>query len=108
LGSPYDGAEARRLCSWAGLTPRRRDSDVKVRRGHITKQGSTLVRWATVEAVGRQRGPTKIMTDLYSIAERRGRPSRGSPRLARLSPSSYYGLRDGNIRCLTERPAQAA
>jgi Transposase IS116/IS110/IS902 family len=25
------------LCSWAGLTPRHRESDVKVTRGHVTK-----------------------------------------------------------------------
>ncbi len=29
----------------AGLTPTHHESDVKVRRGHITKQGSRLVRW---------------------------------------------------------------
>ena len=40
-----------RLCSWAGLTPRHRESDVKVSRGHITKQGSPLVRWALMEAI---------------------------------------------------------
>jgi len=34
------------LCSWAGLTPRHRESDVKVSRGHVTKQGSRLLRWA--------------------------------------------------------------
>ena len=28
-----------KLCSWAGLTPRHRESDLKVARGHITKQG---------------------------------------------------------------------
>ncbi len=28
------------LCSWAGLTPRHRESDTKVSRGHVTKQGS--------------------------------------------------------------------
>jgi transposase len=28
------------LCSWAGLTPRHRESDTKVVRGKITKQGS--------------------------------------------------------------------
>jgi len=39
------------LCSWAGLTPRHRESDEKVKRGKITKQGSTLVRWAAVEAI---------------------------------------------------------
>ena len=27
----------RRLCSWAGLTPRLRESDTHTRRGHITK-----------------------------------------------------------------------
>src|SRR5436190_8611041 len=32
------------LCSWAGLTPRHRESDTKVVRGKITKQGSKLVR----------------------------------------------------------------
>jgi transposase len=31
-----------RLCSWAGMTPRHRESDTKVRRGSITKQGSRL------------------------------------------------------------------
>ena len=37
-----------RLCSWAGPTPRHRESDTKVSRGHITKQGSPIVRWALV------------------------------------------------------------
>jgi transposase len=32
-------AHPARLCSWAGLTPRHRESDAKVSRGHITKQG---------------------------------------------------------------------
>ncbi|MEU5726634.1 transposase [Micromonospora sp. NPDC047738] len=32
------------LASWAGLTPRHRESDLVVHRGQITKQGSTLVR----------------------------------------------------------------
>jgi transposase len=40
-----------RLCSWAGLTPRHRESDTKVRRGHITKQGPPLVRWALTGAI---------------------------------------------------------
>ena len=35
-----------RLCSWAGLTPRHRESDLKVARGHLTKQGSPILRWA--------------------------------------------------------------
>jgi transposase len=44
---------AAQLASWAGLTPRHRESDVKVVRGHVTKQGSRLLRWALIEAVQR-------------------------------------------------------
>jgi transposase len=40
-----------RLCSWAGLTPAIASPGTKVSRGHITKQGSPLVRWALVEAI---------------------------------------------------------
>ena len=46
-------AGAPQLCSWAGLTPRHRESDTTVRRGPITKQGPRLVRWAAVEATQR-------------------------------------------------------
>ncbi len=46
---------AAQLCSWAGLTPRHRESDIKVTRGHVTKQGSRLLRWALIEAI--QRAP---------------------------------------------------
>src|SRR6266567_4070530 len=55
-----------RLCSWAGLTPKHRESDVKVRRGKITKQGSALVRWAAVEAVAYVREP-KLKADFHRI-----------------------------------------
>jgi transposase len=44
---------ADRLCSWAGLTPSERSSAGHTRRGHITKEGSRLVRWAMVEAAAR-------------------------------------------------------
>ena len=46
----------KQLCSWAGLTPKHRESDEKVRRGPITKQGSPLVRWAAIEAISKYRG----------------------------------------------------
>ena len=47
---------AAHLCSWAGLTPRHRESDVKVVRGHVTKQGSRQLRWAVIEAIQRAPG----------------------------------------------------
>jgi len=38
------------LCSWAGLTPRVRNSDAVVHHGHITKEGSRYLRTAMVRA----------------------------------------------------------
>ncbi len=91
------------LSSWAGLTPRHRESDTHVNRGHITKQGSRLVRWAAVEAVGRQRGATVVAVHAHRVAERRGNNAIGRVAGARkLLTLVYYGLRDGEIRCLAE------
>ena len=39
------------LGSWAGLTPRHRESDTKVSRGHVTKQGSRMLRFSSALAV---------------------------------------------------------
>ncbi len=94
-----------RLCSWAGLTPRHRESDTKVRRGSITKQGSKLVRWAAVEAISRNHGGDKIKADYRRIAERRGRNIGRVAAARRVLRLVYYGLRDGEIRCLA--PSEA-
>ena len=44
------------LASWAGLTPRHYESDTRVIRGRVSKQGSRMLRWALVEAIQRQPG----------------------------------------------------
>jgi transposase len=90
------------LCSWAGLTPKHRESDTKVRRGKITKQGSKLVRWAAIEAVAQIRGNTKLRSDYERIAERRGNKVARVAAARKLLTLVYYGLRDGDIRCLAQ------
>ncbi|MGH9153283.1 MAG: IS110 family transposase [Acidimicrobiales bacterium] len=95
-------ASARHLCSWAGLTPTHRESDTTVHRGHISKQGSRLVRWAAVEAVARQRGATPIRAHHHRVAERRGRNIGRVAAARKLLTLVHYGLRDGEIRCLGE------
>ena len=45
------------LASWAGLTPRHYESDTRVIRGRVSKQGSRMLRWALVEAI--QRRPSR-------------------------------------------------
>jgi transposase len=92
----------RQLCSWAGLTPTHRESDTTVHRGHITKQGSRLVRWAAVEAVARQRGATAIRVHHHRVAERRGKNIGRVAAARKLLTLVFYGLRDGEIRCLAE------
>ncbi len=94
----FDAAD--KLCSWAGLTPRHRESDTKAHRGHITKQGSTLVRWAAIEAVSGIRGGPKLKADYHRIADRRGIKIARVAVARKLLTLVYYGLRDGEIRCL--------
>jgi len=94
---------AARLCSWAGLTPRHRESDVKVSRGHITKQGSKMLRWAVIEAIQRNSPGTPAGAVKAAIIARRGNQARSIAKVAaarRLLTLVYYGLRDGEIRCL--------
>ena len=90
------------LCSWAGLTPKHHESDTTVHRGDMTKQGSRLVRWAVIEGTVRYHGGTKLAADFHRIAERRGK-NRATVAIARkILTLVYYGLRDGEIRCLAK------
>jgi transposase len=93
------------LCSWAGLTPRHRESDTKVVRGAITKMGSRLVRWAALEAVARYHGGTQLHADFRRIAARRGKNKARVAVARKLLTLVYYGLRDGEIRCVADRQA---
>ena len=90
----------RHLCSWAGLTPRHRESDGKLRRGPITKQGSGLLRWAAVEAAQKLRAGTWLKTDFVRIASMRGRPIARVAVARKILTLAYFGLRDGHIRSL--------
>ena len=101
--SRFDSPE--KLCSWAGLTPKHRESDDKVQRGPITKQGSPLVRWAAVEAISKNHGGDKLRADFTRIAEHRGKFKARVAVARKLLCLVYYGLRDGEIRSLRDREA---
>jgi transposase len=96
----FRSAEA--LCSWAGLTPRHRESDTKVHRGGVTKQGSRLVRWAVIEGTVRYHGGDRLAADWRAIAERRGKHKATVAIARKVLTLVYYGLRDGEIRCLAK------
>ena len=100
-------AAAPPLCSWAGLTPRHRESDTTVRRGPITKQGPRLVRWAAVEAVQRLPGASKQPPTCHRIADRRGIGIGRVAAARKLLTLADYGLRDGQVRCLAPASTEA-
>lgn len=89
----------KRLSSWAGLTPLHRESDTKVVRGPITKQGPTLVRRAAIEAVARYRGGTPIKDTYQRVSERKGNKVARVAAARKLLTLVFYGMRDGEIRC---------
>ena len=90
------------LCSWAGLTPKHHESDTTVRRGGVTKQGSRLVRWAVIEGTVRYHGGPTLAADWHQIAERRGTHKATVAIARKILTLVYYGLRDGEIRCLAK------
>jgi transposase len=99
-------ASARKLCAWAGLTPTVRSSDGRARLGHITRQGSRALRWALVEAA--QKAPLgggPLRDTFERIAKRRGRKIAKVAVARKIATLCFYGLRDGEIRCLA-RPCR--
>jgi transposase len=100
IGDVHRFSSPQKLCSWAGLTPKHRESDTKVIRGRVTKQGSRLVRWAAIEAVAKRRGDTKLWVDYLRIAERRGKSKARVVVARKLLMLVYYGMRDGVIHSL--------
>ena len=94
------------LASWAGLTPRHYESDTKVIRGHVTKQGSRMLRWAVIEAIQRQPAGTRPRQVKDGIIARRGKEAKNIAKVAaarELLTLVFYGMRDGHVRRALQR-----
>ena len=66
-------ANARKLASWAGLTPTVRGSDLTVRHGHISKQGSAWLRWVLNQAAQTAKRSPEFSATYAAISKRRGK-----------------------------------
>jgi transposase len=100
-----------RLCSWAGLTPRHRESDTTVSRGHITKQGSPIVRWALIEAIQHVPAGHPLRQRRDDILARRGKQAKNIAKVAvarQLLTWVFYAMRDGQVRALATAARKAA
>ncbi len=96
---------ARRLCSWSGLTPRVRNSDTKVRHGHITKMGPAAVRFVLGEAaqVAKSKPP---FADAYdSIRRRRGKQIATTAVARRLLAAAFHILKEVDEQLAADRCA---
>jgi transposase len=99
---------ARKLASWAGLTPTVRGSDRVAHYGHISKQGSVLLRWALCEAAQTAKRSPQFAASFQAIAQRRGKKIATTAVARKLLTRAWHLLTDAD-RAAAEaaaRPAQ--
>jgi transposase len=99
---------ARHLASFAGLTPRVRNSGERVRLGPITHQGSPHLRWGLIQAAQtavQVDAPLKSSSE--RIKQRRGNKVAKVAGAREILTLCHYGLRDGEIRRLEAAAARA-
>jgi transposase len=73
IGDVSRFGSARKLAAWAGLTPTVRGPDLKVRHGHISKQGSAWLRWVMNQAAQTAKRSPEFAASYAAIAKRRGK-----------------------------------
>ena len=87
-------ASARKLASWAGLTPTVRGSDRTVRHGHISKQGSAWLRWVLNQAAQTAKRSPQFAATYAAIAKRRGKKIATIAIARKLLARAYHLLAD--------------
>lgn len=87
-------ASARKLASWAGLTPAVRGSDRTVRHGHIPGQGPAWVRWVLCEAAQTAKRHPDFAPGYEATARRRGKKIPTTVVARKLITRAYHLLTD--------------
>ncbi|MDR3080744.1 MAG: IS110 family transposase [Streptomyces sp.] len=85
---------ARKLAAWAGLTPTVHSSDLTVRHGHISKQGSAWLRWILCEAAQTAKRSPEFAATYQAIAHRRGKKIATTAIARKLITRAYHVLRE--------------
>jgi transposase len=83
---------ARKLASWAGLTPTVRGSDLTVRHGHISKQGSAWLRWVLNQAAQTAKRSPEFAPIYAAITRRRGKKIATTAIARKLLTRAYHML----------------
>jgi len=95
---------ARKLASWAGLTPTVRGSDLTVRHGHISKQGSAWLRWVLNQAAQTAKRSPEFAATYSGIAKRRGKKIATIAIARKLLTRAYHLLAEMQATSTNEPP----
>jgi transposase len=90
-------ASARKLASWAGLTPTVRGSDHVAHYGHISKQGSAWLRWVLCEAAQTAKRSPQFAAGYQAIAARRGKKIATTAVARKLLTRAWHLLTDAGL-----------
>jgi transposase len=94
IGDVSRFASARKLASWAGLTPTVRGSDRVAHYGHISKEGSVWLRWVLCEAAQTAKRSPEFAATFQRIAKRRGRKIATTAIARKLATRAWHLLTD--------------
>jgi transposase len=100
-------ASARKLASWAGLTPTVRGSDRVAHYGHISKEGSVWLRWVLCEAAQTAKRHPQFAASFAAIAKRRGKKIATTAIARKLLTRAWHLLTDAE-RAAAPQPAASA
>jgi transposase len=99
---------ARKLASWAGLTPTVRGSDRIAHYGHISKQGSVWLRWVLCEAAQTAKRHPQFAAGYQAIAKRRGKKIATTAVARKLATRAWHLLTDAERTPIPQPSAASA
>ena len=108
IGDVSRFGSARKLASWAGLTPTVRGSDRVAHYRHISKQGSAWLRWVLCEAAQTAKRSPQFAAGYQAIAQRRGKKIATTAVARKLLTRAWHLLTDAETTAASQPAAAAA
>ncbi len=108
IGDVSRFGSARKLASWAGLTPTVRGSDRVAHYGHISKQGSAWLRWVLCEAAQTAKRSPQFAATFQGIAQRRGKKIATTAIARKLLTRAWHLLTDAEATTISQATTAAA
>jgi len=108
IGDASRFASARKLASWAGLTPTVRGSDRVAHYGHISKQGPAWLRFVLCEAAQTAKRSPQFAATFQAIATRRGKKIATIATARKLLTRAWHLLTDAQATDAQATAPQAA